>query len=87
MQEEFDLTSLPGFPKLRPEVAPLPSFKEVVACLMRDLPSLAPIEAPPETRLPDVMMGPMVATMYATWIVQYEATGITYLDTVTALVG
>ena len=32
-------------------------------------------------------MGPTVATVYATCIVQDEATGATYMDMVTALVG
>ena len=32
-------------------------------------------------------MGPTVAMMYATCIVQDEATGVTYMDTVTTLVG
>ena len=87
MQEESDSMSLQGSPKPGPEVAPPPGFKEVVACLMRDSPTPAPTKAPPETRLPDVMMGPAVATMYATEIVQDEATGVTYMDTVTTSVG
>ena len=32
-------------------------------------------------------MGPTVAMMYATCIVQDKATGVTYMDMVTALVG
>ena len=32
-------------------------------------------------------MGPTVATVYATQIVQDKATGVTYMDMVTALVG
>ena len=84
MQEESDSMSLLGPPEPGPEVAPCPGFKEVVACLMRDSPSLAPIEAPPETRPPDVMMGPRVTTMYATQIVQDKATRVTYIDIVTA---
>ena len=47
-------------------VAPPPGFREVADCLMRDPPSPAPIEASPETRLPNVMVGPMVATLSAT---------------------
>ena len=54
---------------------------------MMDPPSPAPIEAPPETRPPDFMVGPMVAPLSATQIVQDEATGVTYVDTVTTLVG
>ena len=53
---------------------------------MRDPPSPAPTEAPLETRLPDVMVGPTVATLFTTQIVQDEATGVTYVDTVTASV-
>ena len=79
--------SLWGSPKPRPELAPPPGFKEVAACLMRDSPSPAPIEALLETRPPNVMAGPTVTTMYATWIVQDEATGVIYMDIVTALVG
>ena len=67
-------------------VAPPPGFREVVTCLMRDPPSLALIEAPPEMRPPNVMAGPMVATLSTTWIVQDEATGVTYVDTVTTSV-
>ena len=33
------------------------------------------------------MAGPVVATMYATQIIQDEATGVMYMDTVTASVG
>ena len=87
MEEMSDLTSSWGSPKPRPEVAPPPGFKKVAACLMRDSPSLAPIEAPLETRLPDVMAGPVVATMYSTRIVWEEATGAMYMDKVTTLVG
>ena len=54
---------------------------------MRDSSSLAPIEAPPETRLPDDMAGSMAATLSATLVVQDEPTGVTYVDAVTALVG
>ena len=43
--------------------------------------------APQEPSQPDTLMGPTVATMYVTHIVQDEATGVTYMDTVTALVG
>ena len=51
------------------------------------LPLSSPVEAPLETRPPNVMVGPIVATMYATRIVQDEATGAMYMDTVTSLVG
>ena len=58
-----------------------------MACLLRDSPSLAPVEAPPEIRQPDMLMEPMVTMMYATCIVQDQATRITYMDMVTASVG
>ena len=83
---ESGLSSSWESPLPDPGVAPPPGFREVVACLMRDPPSLAPIEALPETRLPNVIVGPAVATLSATWIVQDEATGVTYVDTVTASV-
>ena len=55
--------------------------------MLRDLPSPAPIEAPPEIRQPDMSTEPMVTMMYATCIVQVEATGVTYMGMVTASVG
>ena len=70
-----------------PMVAPPPGFTEVAACVMRDPPSLAPIEVPLETRPPDVMVRSMVATLSATWIVQDEATRVTYVKNVTTSVG
>ena len=79
--------SLLACPMPGPEVAPPPGFKEVVACLIRDSPSLAPAEAPSETRPPDVMMGSAVTTIYTTQIVQDEATGVMYMNTVTISVG
>ena len=55
--EESNLTSSWGSPEPRPELAPPPDFKGVVACLMRDSPSPAPMKVPSETRPPDVMVG------------------------------
>ena len=48
---------------------------------------MSPIEAPPEVRQPAMLMEPTVKMMYATHIVQDEAMGVTYMDTVTASVG
>ena len=59
----------------------------VAACLLRDSPSPAAIEVPTEARQPNALTRPAVATIYATHIVQDEATGVTYMDTVTASVG
>ena len=67
-----------------PEIALPPGFKQVMACLQRDSSLLAPVEAPLEISQSDMVMEPTVAMMYATHIVQDEATGITYMDTVTA---
>ena len=78
--------SLPGSPEARLGSALPPGFKGVAACLLRNSPSLAPIEAL-ETRQLDTLMGPTVTMMYATHIVQYKATGITYMDMVTASAG
>ena len=46
MQEKSDWMSSPESPKPGLKVALPPGFKGVVACLLRDSPSLAPIEAP-----------------------------------------
>ena len=52
MQEKYDLMSSPESPEPVPKVALPPGFKGVVVCLLRDSPSPAPIEAPPEPRQP-----------------------------------
>ena len=70
-----------------PKVALPLGFKGVAACLLRDSPSPAPVEASPEIRQPDMLMEAMVTMMYATQLVQDKATGVTYMDTVTASVG
>ena len=87
VEGDSGLMSLWGSPMPDTVVALHPCFREVVACLIRDPPSLTPIEALPETRPPDVTVGPAVATLSATGIVQDKATGVTYVDTVTTLVG
>ena len=78
--------SLQGSPMGDPGVAPPPGFMGVAACLLRDSTSPAPMEAPPETRPPDVMVGSLVATLSTTQIVLDEATGVTSVDTVTTSV-
>ena len=82
-EEDSGLMSLWESPMPDPGIAPPPGFREVAACLTRDPPSLASTEAPAETRPPDVMAGPMVTTLSTTKIMQDEATGVTYVDTVT----
>ena len=46
MQEKSDVMSSPDSPEPRKKVTPPPGFKGVVACLLRDSPFPAPIEAP-----------------------------------------
>ena len=75
-----------GVPRALPKVTLPLSFKGIAACLLMDLHSLAPIKAPPEPRQPDTLVGPTVTTVYATQIVQDEATRATYIDMVTTLV-
>ena len=83
---EVRLDILVGFPMANPGVATPPAFRGVVAYLLRDSPSLAPVEAPLEIKSGDVMVAPTVATLSATQIVQDEATGVTYVDTMTTSV-
>ena len=85
MQEKSDSTSSPESWILY-QSHTTPRLKGVATCLLRDLPSLAPIEVPPEPRQPDTLGRPTVATAYATWIVLDKATGVTYMDMVTTLV-
>ena len=68
-------------------ITPPPGFKGVTACLQRDSSSLVPAKTPLGIRQPDMVMEPTVAMMYATCIIQDEATGVTYMDMVTASVG
>ena len=86
-QERLGSESSPGSPEPMPKVMPPPGFKGVVACLLRESSLLALIEATPKVRQPAMLVEPTVMTMYATCIVQDEATGVTYMDMVTGLVG
>ena len=85
-QEQLGSESSLGSPELVPKVAPPPGFKGVAACLLRESPLLALVEAPPEVRQPAMLMEPMVTMMYATHIVHDKATGVTYMDMVTTSV-
>ena len=82
-----DVTSSPGSPEPVPKVALPQGFKGVAAYLLRDSSSLASIETPLEIRQPDMLTESMATMMYAICLVQDEASGITYMDTVTASVG
>ena len=87
MQRNSDSSSAPESPKPRPKVSLPLGFKEVAACLQRSSPPPAPTDTPPEARQPEMLMESTMMTMYATHIVQDEATGVTYMDTVTTSVG
>ena len=69
------------------EVALPPGFKEVKACLQRDLLPVTAFKVPLEPMQPEAMVEPMVGTVCASCIVQDEARGITYMETVTTSVG
>ena len=86
-QAEWDSTSPPGPLEAVQEVVPPPGFKEVMACLQRDPSPATTFEAPLEPMQLEAIIKPAVAMMYPSRIVQDEATGITYMDTVTTSVG
>ena len=69
------------------QVTPPPGFLGVMACLQKDpLPEKAH-EAPPNPLQIAAVMEPTVVTMSAGCIVKDEATGVTYMDTVTTSIG
>ena len=69
------------------QVMPPPGFQGVMTCLWVDpLPMDAP-EAPPDPLQLAAVMEPTVVTMSTSCIVKDEATGVTYMDTMTTSVG
>ena len=69
------------------QVTPSPGFLGVMACLWQD-PSLEEAhEAPPDPLQVATVIEPTMAIMSASWIVKDEATGMTYMDTMTTSVG
>ena len=67
------------------QVMPPPGFASVTVCLWRDqLPEGA---SHPDSLRMAVLSGPAVATISTSHIVNDEVTGVTYMDTVTTLVG
>ena len=66
---------------------PPPRFLGVMACLRRDKSLEGVCEVPPDPLTIGVMSDPGVATMSTSCIVKDEVTGVTYMDTVTTLVG
>ena len=65
---------------------PTPCFLDVTTCLRNQLPEEVP-KVPPLPVVMGVMAAPGMATMSTSCVVLDEATGATYLDTVTTSVG
>ena len=66
----------------------LPSgFKEVMACLRRDPLHATALKVPLEPLQLEPPIETAIATMCASCIVQDEAMGITYMDTITTSMG
>ena len=64
-----------------------PGFTRVTACLQRDQ-SLKEVCKVPQNLLRKVaVLAPTVASMSTSCIIKDKATGVTYMDTVTTLVG
>ena len=68
------------------QVTPPPGFWGVMACLWWDPSPVDAHEAPPGPLWLTAVVDPTVVTMSASCIVKDEATGITYMDTVTTSV-
>ena len=80
--------TLPTGPlKATQEVAPPPDFQEAMACLQKDPLLVTACKAPPEPLWLGLAIEPAVAMMCASCIVQDEATGMTYMDTVSTYKG
>ena len=69
------------------QVIPPPGFWGVMTCLQRDPLPVDAHEAPPDPLQLAAVVEPTVATMSTSCIVKDEATGITYMDTVTTSLG
>ena len=81
-QEEGDLSS-PGSLGTLHVVAPPLGFKKVTACLQEDPSPAIALQVPLEFMQPEAVIEPAIATMCASRVVQDEASGVTYMDTVT----
>ena len=66
--------------------APTSTFLDVTTCLRSQSSEEAP-EVPPILVVMGIMAAPGMATMSTSHVVWYEATGATYLDTVTTSIG
>ena len=69
------------------QVTQTPSFLGVTACLRRSQSPEEVHEVSPDPLAVGVMLAPWVVTMCTSCIIRDEATGATYLDTVTTSVG
>ena len=68
-------------------VTPPPGFMGITACLWRDPLPEKVCKVPPDPLRIAAVMVPTMATMSASCIIKDEATGVTYMDTVTTSVG
>ena len=84
---ELHPVSPPESPKLIQEIALPPGFTGVVACLQRDPLPTAAIRAPIEPIQQEILAEPVMVTMCTSHIIQDEAMGVTYMDTVTVSMG
>ena len=69
------------------QVTPPPGFLGVMACLRKDPSPEKTHETSPGHLQIAAVMEPTVATMSASCLVKEDATGVTYMDTVTTSVG
>ena len=86
-QVEQDSASPPRLLEAVQEVTLPLGFKEVMACLQRDLSPVTTFEVPLHPMQLEATVTPAVAVMYTSCIVQDDATEITYMDTVTTSMG
>ena len=69
------------------KVAPTLSFQEVTACLQRDLSPATTFEVPLDPLQLEATIELTVAMICVSCIVQDEAMGMTYMDTITTSMG
>ena len=80
-------TSPMGTPETAWPVTPPPGFQGVTACLQRDPSPVVAYEAPQDPLQLAAVVEPTVAMISACCIMMDEATGITYMDTITTSMG
>ena len=62
-------------------------FERVTACLQGDPSPATTVEVHSDLPWPEVAIKPTVATMYASHMIQDEASGVTYMEPVTTSIG